>query len=103
MSMRRVRISNSTYVNLDANAKSCAKCPYRHPWNNYCKFFSKGLERVGQANCGFHHNRCENCLAGELKWDPLAGNLQEQEARFRSWIKRYSEAKQALKEIERGE
>lgn len=93
---RRVQIRPKVFINLDSNLISCSNCMYRDPWKNYCKFFHKKLDRIGQRNSGFHHNRCESCVESEKKYDPLYDNMKEQVQRYYSWAPLYAKVRKEM-------
>lgn len=84
MSKRLVNIGAKNRIVLDSNLKSCAKCGFKNPWQNYCRFFKTKLERINQCNGGFHHNRCKECFEAEEKFDHLNRDITSQEELYAS-------------------
>ena len=50
------------YQHTFAGNDICGNCIYRRPWQNLCSKFKKSIQKRGQANGGFHHIPCEECL-----------------------------------------
>lgn len=91
MALRRVKIANDKYINLDANPLSCSICAYRDPWKSFCKLYKCSLEKVSQKNNGFHHNRCEKCKEAERIHETAPIEIQEQ--RVQLWLKNQKKLK----------
>jgi hypothetical protein len=45
----------------------CNRCNYRGAWTDTCRKFNKKIKKINQANGGFHHEPCQECLNYKLQ------------------------------------